>query len=290
MKTYLNCIPCFIHQTLAACRFVSDDESLHESVLRDVLEMLKDIDMHQTPPAMATRIHRIIRRRTGIDDPYRDVKEQTTREVLRLLPELRKQVQQAQGATGANDPFTTAVRLAIGGNTIDFGIGGRSITMDMIREAFSHALEGPMDGDVEAFRTAAREARSILYVADNAGEIVADRLLIEQLPPGRVILAVRGHAILNDATRADAKMAGYGDGIEIIDNGSDAPGTILRECSELFRQQFAEADLVIAKGQGNFETLSDAEGKIVFLLKVKCPVISHHTGCPVGHLLVRKSF
>jgi len=283
MKTYLNCIPCFVQQTLSACRFVTDDEALHESVLRDVLALLKDIDIHQTPPAMAMRIHRLIRRRTGRDDPYRDVKHQTTREVLRLLPELRRQVRQA------DDPFAMAVRMAIGGNTIDCGIG-HSITMDMVSKAFTHALDGPLDGDVEELKAAVGAARSILYVADNAGEIVADRLLIEQLPPGRVTLAVRGKAILNDAVRDDAVMAGCGEGIEIIDNGSDAPGTILSECSEAFRRRFTEADLVIAKGQGNFETLSDAEGDIFFLLKVKCPVISHHTGCPLGHLLARKFF
>jgi hypothetical protein len=181
------------------------------------------------------------------------------------------------------------VRFAIGGNTIDCGVG-HSITVATVSEAFAHAQEGPLDGDVEAFRQAAMTAKSILYVADNAGEIAADRLLIEQLPAGRVTLAVRGGAILNDATLADARMAGYGDEIEIIDNGSDAPGTILSECSESFRRRFAAADLIIAKGQGNFETLSDAQARIVFLLKVKCPVISHHTGCPLGHLLVRKFF
>lgn len=283
MKTYLNCIPCFVQQTLTACRFVSDEESLYESVLREVLGMLKDIDMHQTPPAMAMRIYRIIRRRTGIDDPYRDVKHQTTREVLRLLPELRGQVK------NADDPFRMAVRFAIGGNTIDCGVG-HSITIETVQKAFDHALDGPLDGDVEFLKQAVGEAKSILYVADNAGEIAADRLLIEQLPAGRVTLAVRGRAVLNDATRDDAAMAGYGDDIEIIDNGLDAPGTILEECSEEFQRRFAAADLVIAKGQGNFETLSDAPGRIVFLLKVKCPVISHHTGCPLGHLLVRESF
>ncbi|MBN1942619.1 MAG: DUF89 family protein [Phycisphaerae bacterium] len=282
MKTYLNCIPCFVQQTLTACRFVTDDESVHESVLRDVLAMLKDIDMHQTPPAMAMRVYRLIRQRTGREDPYQDVKDQTTREVLRLLPDLRRQVRQAA------DPFTMAVRFAIGGNTIDCGVG-HEITLATVGKAFEHALDGPLDGDVGEFQAATRAARSILYVADNAGEIVADRLLIEQLPAGRVTLAVRGRAVLNDATRADAEAAGYDDRIEIIDNGSDAPGTVLQECSDAFRRRFAEADLIIAKGQGNFETLSDAEGNIFFLFKVKCPVISHHTGCPMGHLLVRKN-
>ncbi|MBN1554616.1 MAG: DUF89 family protein [Phycisphaerae bacterium] len=281
MKTYLNCIPCFVQQTLTACRFVSDDESLHESVLREVLTLLKDVDMSQTPPAMAMRIYRIIRRRTGVDDPYQEVKHQTTREVLRLLPELRRQVREAA------DPFTMAVRMAIGGNTIDCGVG-HAITVETVSKAFAHALDGPLDGDVKEFQTAVNEAKSILYVADNAGEIVSDRLLIERLPAGRVTLAVRGRAVLNDATRDDAKMAGYDETIEIIDNGSDAPGTILEECSEAFRRRFARVDLIVAKGQGNFETLSDAKGTIFFFLKVKCPVISHHTGCPLGHLLVRK--
>jgi uncharacterized protein with ATP-grasp and redox domains len=95
-------------------------------------------------------------------------------------------------------------------------------------------------------------------------------------------LAVRGAPVLNDATAADARAAGLAEICEVIDNGSDAPGTLLEDCSPGFRQRFRAADMIIAKGQGNYETLSEAPGNIFFLFKVKCPVIAAHSGMPVG--------
>jgi len=125
-------------------------------------------------------------------------------------------------------------------------------------------------------------AKSILYLADNAGEIVFDRLLIEQLPRERVTVAVRGAPILNDVTWVDATTVGVDTLVKVIDNGSDAPGTVLADCSDAFQKQFAEADLIISKGQGNFETLSDSPENIFFLFKAKCPVVADQVGCPVG--------
>ncbi len=109
-----------------------------------------------------------------------------------------------------------------------------------------------------------------------------DRLLIEQLGPERVTVGVRGGPVLNDATLADASEVRMTELVDVIDNGSDAPGTILADCSDSFRERFDGADLVIAKGQGNFETLSGLNRHIVFLFKVKCPVVSREVGLPVG--------
>ena len=138
-------------------------------------------------------------------------------------------------------------------------------------------------------RRAAREARSILYLADNAGEIVFDRLLIEALGPGRVTVAVRGHPVINDATRDDAREAGLEGEVELIDNGSDGPGTILEDCSPAFRERFRAAGLIIAKGQGNAETLSGVPGRIFFLFKVKCAVMASRFGLPEGTLALAAS-
>jgi hypothetical protein len=129
-----------------------------------------------------------------------------------------------------------------------------------------------------------------LYLADNAGEIVFDGLLIAQLPRDRVTLAVRGAPILNDATLEDARAAGLGEMALLVDNGSDAPGTLLDECGPVFREAYRQADLVIAKGQGNFESLSGEGGTIFFLFSVKCPVIADHSGHPQGtQVLLRSS-
>ena len=145
-------------------------------------------------------------------------------------------------------------------------------------------------GDFARFKSEVDEAREILYLADNAGEIAIDRLLIEELGPERVTLAVRGSAVINDATIDDARAVGLHELVRVIDSGSDAPGTILEDCSVELRERFRTADLIVSKGQGNFETLSDIDTDIFFLLKVKCPVIATHIGLPPGtHALVRGS-
>ena len=110
------------------------------------------------------------------------------------------------------------------------------------------------------YKAFVQQAEKILYLTDNAGEIVLDRLLIERLPLSRVTVAVRGGAILNDATREDAQTAGLDRLVRVMDNGSDALGTLLKECSESFQRCFRESDLIISKGQGNFETLSQTPG------------------------------
>ena len=282
MRTALECIPCLARQALEAARFVTDDPAVQERVLRDVLRSAAEMDLAECPPVVAQRVHRRLRQLTGADDPYRAAKDRFNRMALDMLPDLSATVRRAM------DPLARALRLAIAGNVIDLGVDG-GLTEEEARKAIAGALDEPFCGDVEEFRQAMATADDILYLADNAGEIVFDRLLIEQLPTDRVTVAVRGGAVLNDATMADAEAAGLCDLVETIDNGSDAPGTILGDCSESFRRRFTTADRIIAKGQGNFETLSDVTADIYFLFKAKCPVIADHVGLPVGtHVATRR--
>jgi len=279
MKTSLDCIPCFVRQALDAARMASTDPVVHEQIMREVLRWISEMDLNQSPPLMAQRIHRRLREITSIEDPYRKVKDYQNQMALELLPELEAMVRAAQ------DPLTMAVRLAIAGNVIDMGVKG-SVSGSEVRQSIDQALKEPFSGEEAGFRQSVEEAEDILYLADNAGEIVFDRLLIEQLSPSRVTLAVRGTPIINDATITDARAAGLHEIVKIIDNGSDVPGTILEECSKEFRRRFARADLVLSKGQGNYETLSNEPYNIFFLFKVKCPVIAAHVDLPVGtHVL-----
>ncbi|HET6493932.1 MAG TPA: ARMT1-like domain-containing protein [Thermoleophilia bacterium] len=141
---------------------------------------------------------------------------------------------------------------------------------------------------MKEFRKAIAGARSILFLADNCGEIVLDRLLIEQMPRDRLTIAVRGAAVLNDATLDDARVAGLDTLAPVIDNGSDAPATLLADCARDFRRIFREAEVIIAKGQGDYESLSDVDGHFFFLFKVKCPVVARHAGLPLNaHALLR---
>jgi uncharacterized protein with ATP-grasp and redox domains len=283
MKTSLDCIPCFVRQTLDAARQLSADMAFHERILRDVLRWTSAMDLKQSPPVLAQRIHRHLRELTGNDDPYRQAKEDQNRMALALLPELEAMV------ASAADPLETAIRLALAGNVIDLGAKS-AVTASHVRQSVQHALSEPFVGETNALRQAVSAAQDILYIADNAGEIVFDRLLIAQLPPAGVILAVRGAPVINDATMADARATGLDTLVAVIDNGSDAPGTLLDDCSEAFLQCYHRADLIIAKGQGNFETLSDAPGNIFLLFQAKCPVIAAHVGQPVGtHIMIRST-
>jgi len=279
MKSSLDCIPCFFRQTLDAIRLSTPDPSAHEKIMRDVLLRVYEMDLDTSPPVLGQAIHRSIREITGVRDAYRTAKDRWNRLALNLLPELSVRIESAA------DPMMMAARLAIAGNVIDMGVNSRITEADLNR-ALIQAMEEPLAGNWEEFAAIAADARTILYLADNAGEIVFDRLFIESLSPGRVIVAVRGAPVINDATMDDARTAGLLDIVEVMDNGSDAPGTVLEDCSPEFLNCFESADLIIAKGQGNYETLSDEQRNMAFLFKAKCPVIAAYVGIPVGtHVL-----
>jgi len=282
MKTFFDCIPCFVRQTLESVRMVTDNEAVHEQTLRGALSLLGEMDLRQSPPAMAQRIHRLIRELTGQDDPYRSIKDRFNRLAMDIYPELEARVR------AADDPLSLAVRLAIAGNVIDMGINNH-LRDDEVHDAIDHALAAPLDAEIPALEEAISQAVDILYLADNAGEIVFDKLLIGQMPLAKVTVAVRGGPIINDVTIQDARDVGITEMVEVIDNGSDAPGTILSDCSEAFRQRFDSADLVIAKGQGNYETLNEAGREMFFILKAKCPVIARDLGCEIGSLVLRRA-
>jgi len=275
MRMYLDCVPCILNQALNAARLVSAEPAVHERVLREILRWMSEMDMRQPAPVMVQRIHHLLRETIGAEDPYRNAKDYQNRTALAFLPELSSRIE------AAADPLTAALRVATAGNAIDMGANGGAAEFD-IRETAIQALAEPLVGEADGFRTAVSEADRILYLTDNAGEVALDCLLIRQLLPTRVTAAVRGRPVINDATMADARAVGLDRIVEVIDNGSDAPGTLLEDCSPEFRRRFAEADLIIAKGQGNYETLSEEPGNIFYLFKVKCPMVAARTGVPIG--------
>ncbi len=283
MKTTYDCIPCFIRQALDAVRLATSDEKIHEQVLRGVLAAASKMDLDQSPPVMGQYIHKTIRELSGHDDPYKKIKDRFNNFSLKLYPDLKQRIQ------SSSNPMDTAVRIAIAGNIIDFGVNAK-IDRSMIFDTIEQALSAQVFGNIEVLCDSIDSAENILYLGDNCGEIVFDRLLIEQLPVDNVTFVVRGGPIINDATIADARATGMTELVNVIDNGSDIPGTVLEKCSKEFRECFAHSDLIIAKGQGNYETLSNCEKNIFFLLKAKCPVISGHMGCEQGSFIVKRSF
>lgn len=283
MRTYLDCFPCFLRQALDAARFATADERVHATAVQCVLRLEAEMDIRQPPPVMGQQIHRLIRQITKKADPYRQQKHLSNELALRLYSELKRDVEEAP------NPLQTALRLAIAGNILDFGVYS-SLERGYVERGIAAALKADFDQrELPSFVNCVEEARDILYLGDNAGEIVFDRLLIEKLPREKVTFVVRGSPVVNDATMEDAEIAGLTELVDVIDNGSDGPGTILESCSPPFRERFDQADLIIAKGQGNYESLSGEDKRMFFVLKAKCPVIARDLDCEIGEMVLRRS-
>jgi uncharacterized protein with ATP-grasp and redox domains len=218
MKTYLDCYPCFLRQSLEAARMAGADERQQKAVLDRVLDVLGQIEPSSTPPEIGDQVHRIVRQEVSNSDPYRAAKETSTRQALALYPRLKSLLAEA------NDPLEMGVRLSIAGNIIDLAVSREYDLWGTVERVLAQPFA---INDGVALREALSGARQVLYLADNAGETVFDRVLIEALDVP-VIYAVKGGPILNDATRDDALAAGVDRVAEVTSTGSDAPGTILR--------------------------------------------------------------
>jgi len=281
MKTSIDCLPCFLKQTIIALRQLGRDESVHQKVFRDVLAIMQDADMSKPPAYTTTLIHRKIR--DAVErDPFEKIKKEYNAIALSLYPGLRDRVK------AAPDPLWAASRLAIAGNIIDFGI----FTSIDINGSIDQSLRDEIAVDDYAFfREDLGTNDDILYLLDNAGEIVFDRLLIEELRKAgkHVTAVVKGSAVLNDVTYDDAVQVGLDAVCEVIDNGSDAIGTILPWTSPVFRERFEKTELIISKGQGNFETLFATGKRTYFLFQSKCDVVSRELGLPACSMLFKKS-
>jgi len=280
MRIYLDCYPCFLKQALSAARRVGADTTTQSAVIHEVLELLQNIQLDATPPEIAHRVHRIVRDMVSENDPYQKAKAESTAESLALYPRLKHLVEQSA------DALDTAIRISIAGNIIDFGITEDIQNLWQVVESVMHqpyAID-----DTAQLRTKLKSVDQVLFLADNAGETVFDRVLIETLSMP-VIYVVKGSPILNDATIEDALAAGLDQCATLFSNGSDAPGTILSLCSDEFRSLYKSAPLIIAKGQANYETLSEAGSRVFCLLRVKCPVIADDIGQPLDSIVVRQS-
>jgi len=291
MPTSSDCLICLCRQSLDAARFASKDPKVHDQVLRRSLELALERGFTDTPPLLGQEIHREIRRLTGNPDPYADVKKEFNTLIFSQIDHFRAIIR------GAENPLEAATRVAIGGNTIDFALGAH-LTADFVNEAMQKAMGQPINGDLVQFFDVVSKAKNILCLLDNSGEIVCDRLLIEELlrrePPPKITAVVRGFPVINDATREDAEFVGLTNLVEVIGNGNDGLGTILEICGPTFHEHLAQADLVIAKGLANYETLIEygpeqLSKTTAYLFKAKCSFIAQFSGTSLGDLVVQVS-
>lgn len=281
MRTELECFPCFLRQTVIALKQQTDDPQVQEDIIKAVAPLIQHADTSKPPAYTTTLIHRLIREKLR-DDPFRRIKQEYNGIALGLYPSLKETV------SVSADPLQTAARLAIAGNVIDFGV----FTSVDIGGSVSRALETSIAvDDYRSFTEAVDEAAGILYLLDNAGEIVFDRLLIEELTARgkKVTAVVKGSPVLNDVTLEDAVQTGLTDICAVMDNGCDGIGTILEWTSPAFRDAYDQAEFVISKGQGNFETLFGNRKRTHFLFQAKCEVVARELDLPFGSMLLKSS-
>ncbi len=287
MKASFDCIPCLIRQTIDAARLGTDNENLQRQVLNGVMQYLQQMDYQLSPPEIGKQIFKIIHDLTGCADPYRELKLQYNTVALENYNAFKRQVYLNE------DPVLLAAKLAVSGNLPELSAnGGESDTERILND--THRQTFAIDKYAH-FLEDLKTTRQILYLADNAGEIVFDKLFIEVLQrfyPERnhkFTVVVRGAPIINDATMEDARLINLDKIARVIDNGDSAPATLLHGVSEQAKSFYNKADLIISKGQGNWESLHAEKRLIYFLLKVRCPLISSTLKVAEGGLVFERS-
>lgn len=277
MRTYPECVPCILRASLNAARLGKAKDGSIWAAMTEAAALASRWDPRDPPIALGGEMAAILKSRLGNGDPYREAKREANARVLALYPQIKAEVEKAP------DPLERALLVAAAGNALDLGIYA---ALD-VEEALFSAVRRPRGRwDYAPFRAALTRAHQILYLTDNAGEIVTDRILVEELLRSgkKVTLAVRDGPVLNDVTPEDLKEVGFPEDLEVITTGSILPGTWLPRCSQAFLQRFSQAELVVSKGMGNFEGLSMEPGPIFFLLQAKCFPVATELGVNLNDL------
>ncbi len=273
MKFDVCCYTCFVRQAEQVSRIAGCSPEKQREVVLSVMDILRSAETDCTPPDLAMKIYPEISHIIDNQDPYLELKKESNLQAMKVLPLVQELVKNNA------DPLMAAVRFAIAGNIIDYGafhtfdLDGFMQQCQTIPLAVDHSEKMR-----DAFAKLGKGSK-ILYLHDNCGEIVYDRLLLDYLKAlgAEITMVVRGGAIINDATLEDAETVGLYDYGRVISNGTACPGTPLAQCSQEIVELFNEADLIISKGQGNFESLSENGcANLLFLLTVKCQTVGRH--------------
>lgn len=284
----LECMNCALNQVTATTELTGVDMPRRLEIMQEAVELLARRGVNRNNCEQIEEVYRLVTRAIGVEDPYREVKAHFNRGMLRLCPEVRRHIHESE------DPLAAAVRAAIAGNLIDLAALGLEVSLDAAMEKVREVDRlGMYIDDCSDLRAALGGAETLLVLGDNCGEIAMDKLLIETIrglyPQLRVQYGVRGAATVNDVTREDAAMVGMEEVAEVIDNGDSLLTTALYRTSPAFNRAFYAADVIIAKGMGNYEGLHACDrGNIWFLMIAKCNVIARMTGVPKGSILCLK--
>ncbi len=289
VKLHIDCLPCLCNQVLKAIRLLrpnADDEFVKHTLDR-VMNFLEREDLLRLPPSKVGQVvYRILGEQLCEQDPYARLKRLTNEKAMQYENYAQELI------SSSKEPLATALKLAIIGNSVDFAA---HTPVDIDKEMQDVGKTGITIDDSPSLFADLKSAGRILYIGDNSGEIVFDKLFIQEIlrhyPVARIIFAVRGGPIINDATLEDARAIGL-DAVVPVITTSQSPGVLLDESSEELKKEFQEAALILVKGQGNFEALADpnlpTKAHVYFLLKAKCGVMEKIFRKPIGSLIVKK--
>lgn len=274
MEVLIDCVPCMLRQALEAARMATGNVEKQEEIVEEALKILLKYKTYRNSPDLAREIHQIIKMKTGVLDPYYQTKKNDLQAAKGLYCYLKEFLNNNENS------IYWALKIAATGNNIDAAIYNnidlKKCIENEIKKEFSVC-------DLNVLDLKLQTASNILIIGDNTGETIFDKVFLEKLSQEKlsdtsIIYAVRSEPIINDVTEKGAYESGLGEVSRIISTGCNAPGAILEDCSDEFIKIYNEADIVISKGQGNFEALSEENGNLFFLLKAKCPMISQKLG------------
>lgn len=276
MNTHVDCVACIVKKAdKLADKYITDKRQKY-SFMQQVLQAILETDYHRSSPIIDAKFFRLAKQLLGVEDIYAEEKKYFNTQMLAMEPHVEAMLD------ASSDRLFDALKIASAGNIIDFSALSE-ISLELVQQIIRQTMEQPFD--MELYSTLKRDlgnAKSLLYLGDNTGEIVLDKVFIKQIgenyPHLDMKFAARGKAIFNDATEEDAYFVGMDQYAQIVNNGADLPGTDLLEVSEEFEELFHKADVVIAKGQGNFESLEGCGKNIYYLFLCKCDMMMEKLG------------
>ena len=280
MKSFPECISCVIRQTIEILYRVEKSPRKRQEIIAQVLKKISKVDISKfNPPELTHIAHKIIHKITGIKDLYEKPKKQNNKDALELYPYAKNLVKKAQ------DPLLMAIRLAFAGIIIDYG----ALADFNIKKTIKEVLQKKFAVlDYKKFKKELKKSKLLLYIGDNSGEIVFDRIFIEELVKyTKVVFVVKSKPVLNDVLMQDAKTVGMDKVVKVIKSGSDYAGTNPKSATKAFKKLYNKANMIIAKGQGNFETLDQEKKNIYFMLKMKCPCLAKAHGLRKGDIILK---
>ena len=292
VKVTLECAHCLLERAINQVKLATDDPDIQMNVTAALLDFLsKSFNSEAVPSHIGTSRDLLVQKMTG-RDPYAELKTISNAMALDLLPELRLLMEESSGQASR---FRRATLIAAAANAIEFDVSGRDFDLDELRGIIERVESDLAIDEVDEFMSLCQGAKEVLYLLDNAGEVVLDMILISEIKKLglNVIAVVKGGPVLNDATMIDAKEVGLdGCADKVIDTGAAAIGVNPDKNSKEFLDIFQKAKLIIAKGMGNFESLTELEPHcpVVHILRTKCPPVARHIGTELNKnvVLVRK--